>query len=81
MRRWIAIGDVAIPSTSDDLPAAYDHRAYGDFAGFERALGGAQGFLHPKFVGSSDCSLVVNGSHRGPYRRVPPAPGDTSEHR
>src|SRR5258708_8446712 len=66
MRRRIAIGDVAIPSTADDLPAADDHRAYGDFAGFESALGAAQGLLHPEFVGSSHCSLVVNRAHGGP---------------
>jgi hypothetical protein len=41
MCRWVAIGDVAIPSTSDDLPAADNHCAYGDFAGFESALGAA----------------------------------------
>jgi hypothetical protein len=29
----------------------YDDGSYGHFAGFERALGGAQGFLHPQFVG------------------------------
>jgi hypothetical protein len=50
MRRWVAIGDVAVPSAPHDLPAPYDHRAYGDFAGFERALGAAQGLLHPEFV-------------------------------
>jgi hypothetical protein len=27
MCRWIAIGDVAVPSAANDLPAAYDHPA------------------------------------------------------
>jgi hypothetical protein len=50
MRRGIAIGYVAIPSAANDLPAAGDHRANGNFAGFESALGAAQGFFHPEFV-------------------------------
>jgi hypothetical protein len=41
----------------------------GDFSGFERALGGAEGFLHPEFVGFGRefgrWSLVVGRWHGG----------------
>ena len=46
----VAVGEVAIPAAADDAVSAYDDCAHGNFAGFEGALGAAQGFLHPEFV-------------------------------
>ena len=46
----VVVGDVAIPAAADDALSAHDYSAYRNFAGFERALGGAQSFLHPEFV-------------------------------
>ena len=47
----IGLGDVAVPSAADDLVVAYYDRADRNFPGFQRALGAAQGFFHPEFVG------------------------------
>src|ERR1700689_1104402 len=38
MGRGIAGSDVAVPAAADDFSVAYDDRADGHFAGFERAL-------------------------------------------
>ena len=51
----IGVGDVAIPSAAYDLAVADHDRADRDFSSFECALGAAQGFLHPEFVG---CRVV-----------------------
>ncbi len=57
---WIVIGQIAIPSPPHDAPAAYDYRSHGHFFGVQRALGAAQSFLHPQFVGGRfDCRLLV----------------------
>jgi hypothetical protein len=65
VRRWIGIGDVEIPSPANDAAFADDYCADGDFSGFERALGGAEGFLHPEFVGFGRLSLIVGRWHGG----------------
>src|SRR5258708_26546635 len=61
--RRVVIGDVGVPSAGYYLSVAHDDGAYGDFTGFQRALGGAEGFLHPEFVGSGRWSLVVGRWH------------------
>ena len=43
--------NIAIPSAPHDTTIANHNRAYRNFPGFERALGAAQSFLHPEFVG------------------------------
>jgi hypothetical protein len=52
VRGRIRIGDVAIPSAAHDAISAHDYRSDGNFSGFESALCGAEGFLHPEFVGT-----------------------------
>jgi hypothetical protein len=47
----VVVGDVAIPSPADDLAVAYDDGAHWNFSGFESALGTAERFFHPDFVG------------------------------
>jgi hypothetical protein len=47
---WIVVGQVAIPASSDDAAITYDDGSYGDFAGLESALGGAESFFHPELV-------------------------------
>ena len=47
---WIAVGEVAIPSSSNHAPLAHRDRSHRHFASLERALGAAESFLHPKFV-------------------------------
>jgi len=47
----IGVGDVAVPSSSDDPAVANHDRTDRDFSGFESALGTAQGFFHPDLVG------------------------------
>jgi hypothetical protein len=47
----VVVGEVAIPSAADDAIAMNDDGSDGHLARVERALGGAQGFLHPEFVG------------------------------
>ena len=47
---WIAVGEVAIPSSSNHAPCAHHDRSHRHFASLERALGAAESFLHPKFV-------------------------------
>ena len=46
----IAVGEVAIPSSSNHAPCANDNRSHRNFTGIERALRAAQGFFHPKLV-------------------------------
>ena len=53
----IGRGDVTVPSPADDFAVAYYDCAYGDFFGFESALGATEGFFHPKFVGGIDGGL------------------------
>jgi hypothetical protein len=48
----VGIGDVAVPTPADDASVANDDCADRDLAGFERALGGAEGFFHPEFIGA-----------------------------
>jgi hypothetical protein len=59
MSAGIVIGNIAIPAAAYDLTVAHNDRAYGDFARFKGALGGAEGFFHPKFVGNRRWSLVI----------------------
>src|ERR1700682_3909567 len=47
---WIAVGEGAIPSSSNHAPLAHRDRSPRRFASLERALGAAESFLHPKFV-------------------------------
>ena len=66
--RGIGAADVAVPSASYDPVFVNDYCAYRDFASFERALGAAQGFLHPKLVGmklGGGCRLVEDCGHAG----------------
>jgi hypothetical protein len=69
----IVVGDVAVPSAADDALIMDDYGSDGDFSGFEGALGGAQGFLHPEFVVIS-LSLIglflLNAHRKNPTRRV-----------
>jgi hypothetical protein len=46
----VAVGEVAIPASTDDLAVMYHDSAHGNLAGFQGALCGAKGFLHPEFV-------------------------------
>jgi hypothetical protein len=48
--RGIGLRDVAVPPAADDSAVAYYNCPDGDFAGFEGALGAAQGFFHPQLV-------------------------------
>ena len=47
----IAVGEVAIPASSDDPPAAHYDGSDRHFTRLQCALGTAQGLLHPEFVG------------------------------
>ena len=47
---WIAVGEVAIPSSSNHTPFANHDRSHWHFARLQRALGAAESFLYPKFV-------------------------------
>jgi hypothetical protein len=49
----IGVGEIAIPTASNDAVFADDHGSDGDFAGIEGALGAEQGLLHPEFVGGA----------------------------
>jgi hypothetical protein len=53
MCRGIAISNVAVPSPADNLSIVHDDCADRNFSGLECALGTAQSFLHPEFVGGS----------------------------
>ena len=46
----IGVGDVAIPSASDDASAVHHDGSDWDFSGFEGTLGAAEGLFHPEFV-------------------------------
>ena len=60
--RGIGVGKIAIPASADDL-ARMDHDStHGNFARFQRALGRAQGFLHPEFIRGNRGLLVVGHS-------------------
>jgi hypothetical protein len=58
---WIGIGDIAIPSAADNAAIAHDDRTHGNLSRLKRALGAAESFLHPEFVGG--------GLGAGFYRR------------
>src|ERR1700687_2320564 len=47
----IGVGDVAIEAASNDLALVDHDRTDGDFSRLKRTPRGAQGFLHPEFVG------------------------------
>src|SRR5580658_5873930 len=51
----VEFGDVAVPASTDDASPADDNCADRYLSGLERALGGAQSFFHPEFVGGG-CS-------------------------
>ena len=55
----IGIGEVAIPASANDLAGTNYDRPDGNFARFQGTLGGAEGFLHPKFVRDGRWALVV----------------------
>jgi hypothetical protein len=46
----IMVGEIAIEPPAHDSALVDHHRSDRDFAHFQRALGRAQGFLHPEFV-------------------------------
>jgi hypothetical protein len=48
----VGIGDVSVPSATDDLAIAKHDGTYRDFVHFESALGAAECFFHPQFVGT-----------------------------
>jgi hypothetical protein len=48
---WIAVGEVAIPSSSNQPPCAHDDCSHRHFARLECALSAAERFFHPNFVG------------------------------
>jgi len=50
MSGWIVVAEVAIPSSSHHAPFAYHDGSHRHFACLQRALGAAEGLLHPKFV-------------------------------
>jgi hypothetical protein len=47
----IVVGEVAVPSSSNDLAGAHYDCAYGHFVRLQGAQGRAQGFFHPQLVG------------------------------
>ena len=47
----IRVREVRIPSAANYFIFADDDGPDGNFSGFKRALGGAQGFFHPEFIG------------------------------
>jgi len=51
MSGWIGVGEVAIPSSSNHAPFAHHDRSHRHFTRFQCALGAAEGFFHPEFVG------------------------------
>jgi hypothetical protein len=55
----VVVGQVTIPAPADDAIAVHDNGSYWHFAGFECAMGGAQSFLHPEFVGGEFAGLGV----------------------
>jgi len=59
VRGGVGIGDVAVPAAAHDASVADDDGAYRDLAGFEGALGRAQGFFHPQFVGGGGRGAVL----------------------
>jgi len=62
----IGVRDVAVPSAADDFSFADHNGAHWNFIHFESALGAAEGFFHPEFVGTKTVvgrlSLVVGHS-------------------
>ncbi len=54
--RGIRVGDVAVPSASDDSIVANDHCADRHLSYLQSTLGAAKGLLHPELIGRS---LVV----------------------
>jgi hypothetical protein len=50
VRGGIGVGEIAVAAASDDFAVVNYHRADWDFAGFKRALGGAERFFHEEFV-------------------------------
>ena len=58
----IRVGKITVPAPANDAALANHDRAYGDLARLQSALGSAQGFFHPEFVGKGSGQwLVVNG--------------------
>ena len=51
VRGGIVVGDIAIPSASDNLTRLHHDRADGHFSSLQGALSAAEGFMHPQFVG------------------------------
>jgi hypothetical protein len=66
VRRGVVAGQVAIPAAPDDSALADDDRAHRHLAHLQRALGAAEGFFHPEFVGESQLSAA---SGQLPVRR------------
>jgi hypothetical protein len=47
---WIAVDEIAIPSSSNHTPFAHHDRSHWYFARLQCAPGAAEGFFHPRFV-------------------------------
>jgi hypothetical protein len=50
MRRWIVVGEIAIPSSSHQPTGTHHDCSDWHFARFQRALRTAEGFFHPQLV-------------------------------
>lgn len=48
----IGVCEVTVVASADDLSAAHNDCAYGDFSRFQRPLRGSESFFHEKFVGA-----------------------------
>lgn len=62
MGRGVGVGDIAIPTSSDDASIAHDHGADRNLADFKGALGTTEGFFHPEFIGRDNWRCVVGRS-------------------
>lgn len=56
--RWIGVSDVSVISAADNVAAENDDCADGNFSEFESALGAAESFVHPHFVGDG-CQMFL----------------------
>jgi hypothetical protein len=48
----IGVANVAVAAPANDLSAAHNDCAYGDFSRSQRPLSGSESFFHEKFVGA-----------------------------
>ncbi len=62
MRRWIVVGEVAIPSSSHQLLGTHHDCSHRHFARFQCALRTAEGFFHPQLVGAARVGRRLAGT-------------------